>query len=190
MSHYEQDSARQDDFNRMRYGDGNKHSPPPFNRCDDENCRGCGSGRHYPPRFKPQCRPDNCGDRNYGHGSCDRNGDRDYDRNCDRDCDRNYDEGCYQPCLPPIDDFFLLDHLLKKYNIDKLKLICHLEKVEIVKEKNRIFATFYCRFPSQKALPLTDQWIFFKEWICKFCPQFEIDKCDMENYLQGKLHCN
>jgi hypothetical protein len=143
-----------------------KYSPPPFNRCDEPcrnpDCRNCS---RCPPRNMPRAE-------------------------CSREPVCHNESDCYEPCLPPIDDYFLLEHLLKKYNIDKLKLICHLEKIEICKEKNRLFAIFYCRFPSQKVMPFTDQWLFFKDWICKFCPQFEIDKCDMENYLQGKLNMN
>lgn len=83
-------------------------------------------------------------------------------------CGPNPGPPCDQPCPPNFDncisDEYLLDYLLRKYGLDKQKLIYSVQKSRERKFKNQIICNFYEDNDDIINKPFKEQYRLFKQW--------------------------
>lgn len=119
---------------------------------------------------------------------------KEYDHyNPNREDDQCYyddpDESDYYK-LPCMDDDFLLNFLLRKYSIDKCKLIKMLEKSEINNQKTKIINMFYREHAGIKRKSVNYQWPRFEKWTKICTPDFSFHKCDLEKYIENNKYAD
>ena len=89
----------------------------------------------------------------------------------------------YNDC---IDDTYLLKYLLKKYNLDKQKLICSIQKTREKNFKRQVICNFYEDNAHLINRPFIEQYRMFKEWNHD---GIHISKEDFENYYERYIKC-
>lgn len=100
--------------------------------------------------------------------------------------DNNYNCCQVNNCNYQITNDDLLDFLLRKYKIDKNKLIYSLTRLKEQEQKLCIIQNFYRHHKCLVPRPIKEQYKVFKKWYCGCIP---IKKKDLENYCDKLIDC-
>ena len=85
-----------------------------------------------------------------------------------------------------VTDAYLLDYLLKKYKIDKQKLIAMIKKNRESEYKYSIMIKFYKDNKNLRKMPLHKQYKIFKNWNNS---GVYITKEELDDYYQDHIKC-
>ena len=85
-----------------------------------------------------------------------------------------------------VTDEYLLDYLLKKYKLDKNKLICMIKKMKEHEFKNMVLKDFYDDIDNDyiRDKPIKEQYQLFKQWNYN---NIKISKEELENYYDKNI---
>lgn len=141
-------------------------------------CHGCHLPDCHECRDQGKSRQKNSGWKKYKPRKSDSSSDSD-------DCGRySSDDECIHPDEFIITDEMLLDYLLKKYQLDKNKLVYSLKKIKENEFKNYILKNFYKKNSFAKCKPIKEQYRILKKW---YRGDIDICKEELDDFYEKNI---